>query len=852
MKFNGVEVEWRVRSTRSLGKSKDIKELERVLDSEGSPEVPRSSSLGAKGFLRRFISFGVPAVITAGVMAGVVITDRYLHENPHVKAQLEREQAARMASHLDMSNPWGVFNSDDPTSFLMSLFIGTSTELREKFKKALSKLSTDKLRLLSSLLGAIDFTQSQKEKFARLMVIALSGDRSQDRLTRALDIVEKLSAKKMAKKKTAEADGVQDSISQEGEQDAVLEKEAEEVTDTSSSLLVFLDVQEPAAFDRVLEVLVSLSPDVYESVMGIVASLPSQYTRQLIEVVNELSTGETKTVISVLERVNNLPPLLDQLFQLSNSQIVSTAKVLQSIGTTDLNTFVNLSRGFSRTEFGSVIDVLSATPNDSIFIGVGKKVGANRFAQAAGIASQFQGQYLNNLIGIMDKVSGVAVGDLITVFNKMNSTSSKESIDVLNRLGNSSTQGDLLREATYLSRDNLKKGVEVMDNVKTDSVRQLVTISKGLTKADVKNKLASQLHRLHGVGDGFVAGIRSSEESASIRSPVSVAGVRGKATVRRGKIISNYSFPSYSKGPEQYNMARNRVENLIYKMTIVDSDAINEDLIVQSDDLSDRSLARGAEVFIHLDTGPGKRRARRLVDTYKRIDTDYRETAIDTMHDLDTYEHVNAALDSGTDMDTDLLKDSIAYTEHLRHRLGQREGVAATKRLINVASKVNTNDERRSGLEALKQEREVRVRRILKQVDGNDKIFDEKKIVRISNLYHDLKEEFPQETPTQRTPAIKLADALASSDGLTLGAKSRQGVSRYVTQERKLFRINQYLQEDDESLGRRVEAVTSRPVQVSHRREDNYIIDAPEIIRNEDDQFVELISKSQKAANKNF
>jgi hypothetical protein len=831
-----------------LGKSKDIKDLEKVLGNQGSQGVSSTSTLGWGGWGRRVVTFGVPALVTAGVMASVVMVDLYLHENPEVKARLEREQFARMAGHMDMSNPWGVFDPEDPTSFLMTLFSGTSPELKKKFREAVAKLSPEKLRLLSTLLGAIDFTQSQKEKFARLMVVALSGDRGSERLSRALDIVERLATKKAIRKK-AKATDVEGAVEQEVlEGEPQLEEAIEEdaVSESvGSSLLVFLDVQEPAAFDRVLEVLVALSPDVYESVMGVISDLPAQYTRQLIEVVNELSTSETKTVIGVLERVNNLPPLLDQLFQLSNSQIVSTAKVLEGVGTSNLNTLVDLTRGFSRNEFGTVVDVLGSTSEGGTFIGIGKKIGSNRFAQAAEVAVQFQGQYLNNLIGIMDKVNNVAVGDLITVFNKMNLTTSKESIDVLDRLGNSTTQGDLLREATYLSRENLQKGVEVMDNVKTTSVRQLIEISKGQAKSDVKNKMASQLHRLHGVGDGFIAGVRSQEEAATIRSPVTVAGVRGK-------VISNYAYPSYSNTSETYSLAKNRVENFIYKMTIVGSDSVNEDLILQSDDLSDRSLARGAEVFINLDTGYGKKRARRLVDTYKRVDLAHRETAIDTMHDLDTYEHVNAALDSATEMDNDLLKDSVAYTERLRHRLGQREGVAATKRLINIASKVNTNDERRSGLEALKQEREVRVRRILKQVDGNDDIFDEQKIVRISNIYHDLKEQFPQDTPNQRTPAIKLADALASSDGLTLGAKSRQGTSRYVTQDRKLFRINQYLQETDAELNQRIEAVTSRPVQVSHRREDNFIINSPELIRSEDDQFVELISKPAKRTSKNF
>lgn len=806
------------------------------------------------GWKKYILSFGVPTLITAGVMGGIVIADRYLHENPDLKERLEIQQMARLASHADMSNPWGTYNADDPSSFLMTLFVGTSPELREKFQKALAKLSAEKLQLLSAVLGAIDFTQDQKDKFARLMVVALSGDKGTEKISRALDIFERLGASKVgAKKSQGEEPGSRGTggevLAPDGQTPPGQQPQFQkaELTELASPLLVFLEVQEPAKFDRVLDVLISLSPDVYDSVMGVITDLSPQYTGQLIEVFNDMSTEETQTVTGVLGRVNNLPPLLDKLLQLNTSDIASTSASLENVSTADLNTLVGMLNGFNDSQFGSLVEVLDSTDNAGTFIGVGAKVGSQVFADATEVAAVFDGENLSNLIEIMDGIKTDAVEDLVTVFNKMDESTAEKSISVLDKLNTDSIQEDLLEEATFLKGETLRKGVEVMDDIDTGSVVQMVQLSKGLNEADVKNELADQMHLLHGLGDGVIAGIRSEEEFFSIREPTAVAGVRGK-------VIDEYVVPSYSRGSEDYAMSRNRVMRLLFKMTIIDDFSIVRDLLKESAQLSKRSLARGAEVFINLDTGPGKTRARRLVDTYKRLDLNYKETAIDTMHDLDTYEHVNAALDSGHLMDDELLKDSIWYTENLRYRLGQEEGVAATKRLINVASLVNTNEDRRKGLDALQQESEVRVRRMLKQVDGHKDIFDGPRVVRMTNVYHELKDEFLNAPAGEEAQdrAVKLADALSGSEGVTLGSKGRSGASRYVTQETKLMRIGEYLSGTDAKLDNAVNFVTERAVQVTHTREDDFPINTPELVRDEDGQVVELIYKAGRTSPKNF
>ena len=244
---------------------------------------------------------------------------------------------------------------------------------------------------------------------------------------------------------------------------------------------------------------------------------------------------------------------------------------------------------------------------------------------------------------------------------------------------------------------------------------------------------------------------------------------------------------------------------------------LNVDLLEYSDELDDRGLVRGADVYIDLDTGTNNDRARRLVETYGRVDVNYRTSAIDTLHDIDV-PHVSAAVDIAHVADDQLAEDSIRFAERLKYRLGEKGGLDATQRAINIATRVDNNESCRKGLEALNMERDVRIRRILKQVDGveeplykdydtslsesanfsGDPPFNGSRIERMTDTYLELQRETPASSPVQRTPAFELADALSGSEGVTLGATDRGGLSRFVTQHRKLFRIAEYLDESQE------------------------------------------------------
>ena len=523
--------------------------------------------------------------------------------------------------------------------------------------------------------------------------------------------------------------------------------------------------------------------------------------------------------------------------------------ILEDVPASDVNLLASLVSGFSRNDFLALISIAEKTNNAKLamLLNVGKQLSSSTFASATRMVDDFNGAYASKAIDIMGNLNSADITSLTSMQNRLTGEDAKKGIDVLHELRNGSSQSDLLKEAGYLSRENLSKGIQVMDDVKIETVAQMVTISKGLNNSRSKNQLADQLYRIRNPYDDSVRGT-----VYTVRTPTAVAGVRGKARFEATNtseadstaysVAYPYKPPKLSSEPKKQTVQR--IEKLVQKIVDINDNQLNEKLLERSDDLDNRGLVRGADVYIDLELGNDQKRAHRLVDTYGRTDVQYRTSAIDTLHDLDK-KHVNAAVDIVSVSDDKLLKDSITFSERLKVRLGDKEGLDATARAINVASRVETNTERQRGLDALSMERDVRVRRILKQVDGNmeppaldapaisDKIlFDHARINRITDLYLDLRDKVPQDSPSQRTPAIELADVLSSSEGLTLGAKDRAGTSRYITQERKLFRIAQYLDEPQVTLDFRVTNITDRPIQVTHANEDNFIVKNPDAVKD--------------------
>jgi len=345
---------------------------------------------------------------------------------------------------------------------------------------------------------------------------------------------------------------------------------------------------------------------------------------------------------------------------------------------------------------------------------------------------------------------------------------------------------------------------------------------------------------------------------------------------------------------------------LINQLYNINDTSLNTELLDVSDDLSDLSLYRGAEVITAIDinandlskpSSDGTRfkteqavtlskssrqntRVHRLVTIQRQLNRKERSSAIDTLHDLDSKEHRKAAIDLGFYADKPLLADSIAYTENLRFRLGHDDGLDASKRLIVLASRINENSlseydqsrdsqeetfltlnkARQAGLDALQNERESRVRQILKQTTKESDVYGNTRtyasggnILRIISLYRRLDSMEPKSNPFERTRAAELADALSSSDGITLGPSGLAGVSRVVTQETKIRRMNEYLSQSYSELwNRRVIGLTDRPILVSHRIENEFEIPDPENIKKDTRAKPQVVLIKPKSTNTGF
>jgi hypothetical protein len=810
--------------------------------------------LASPMFRKKFLVFGLPSLLVAGTLGGIALMDHFLFQNPNIEKQLLAKQNSYGARLLDMSNPWGTLSSDDPAAFLMAMLGSADSTLREKFQQVLGKLTPERLEKLARIFNTIEFSEKQKARFARLLVYVLGSESGAAKLERVFDIMQRLSEAKMAKAKTANDGEMEnqalDQVAKEGlEAPATGEGQtAGEKTGVGDVLVGFLDIEDPAVFDELVEMLIQLPEALYNEIMNIVVSLPPKYSRQLIDLVQSLNANQTKKVVGLLEQMDppKIPPLMDQLFALQTSQLLHVVDVLSEIPSSDLNLLATLISSFSKSDFLALVSIAEKTNNTKLaeLLQVGKRINSSNFASATQMLDSFSGQYVNKAIDIMGNLSNADINSLTNMETRLNNADAKKGIDVLYSLRNASTQSDLLKEAGYLSRENLGRGIQVLDDVKVATVEQVVSVSKGLSNSKSKNQLADQLYRIRNPYDYSVRGT-----VYSVRSPTAVAGVRGKPR-EAGEVVAEttygvaypYKPPQLVKEPDKKLI--NRVENLVQKIVDINDNQLNEKLLEHSDDLDTRGLVRGADVYIDLELGNDQKRAHRLVETYGRTDVQYRTSAIDTLHDIDN-KHVNAAVDIVATSDDKLLKESIEYSERLKARLGNKEGLAATSRAINIASRVETNEERQRGLDALELERDVRVRRILKQVDGNMEplvidapaisdniLFNHKRIMRITDLYHELRDKYPQASPSQRTPAIELADVLAGADGLTLGAKDGAGTSRFITQERKLYRIAQYLDETKEVLDFRVFYITSRPITVLHNQEDNFVVKRPEAIKD--------------------
>lgn len=770
-----------------------------------------------------------PLVFFSVILGSIAYFDSFLFNNPEIKKQILKDQENYQAylQSIMENDPWNNASMNNPRFFILSLFLKADPSLKEKLQKILNEIPDDKISILVNLLLSMELSPEQLSQFAVLLETLLEQGLSAQKIIGLVDLLQNMQeAQALAK---AEAEMEKEKLQASGN----TVQEPISLVDLKQTMIQLLTFDNPEQLNHFLEALVDLPASLYNKVSKLIAKLAVADGEKLISILENLNEVDMRLVITFLSKLpkDALLKIIDRYEVLSSRQIVDVSRILNRLDINTVEKLILYTEDMDTFAFMDTIELI-------------KDLGAGLTRKFLSIAETLSnGFYLEKFVGFIQKHSNrykektlnIAVNfnrdsmkKLINVSQKLNFDLEDEAIDILDDLASPSIQQDLVQEANQLSRANSNKAIDVLNVIGTSSVKKTIKLSKQVKRVS-KNQLAEQMFILK--QPTAVAGVRGkAEETFTIKTPTAVAGVRGK----RGKNkTEDYGTPI----TETTGLSRTSYKNIDRLKKVIDrlhsyrDKQLTTDILDSGKDISDVSLHKAADVFIDLDINSDRNRAKRLVKSYRRIDKSRRENAIDTLDDI-SVKHVTAAIDI-VDQSTDkLLADSIDYTETLKNRLGKTEGLNTTMRAINLAARVKTNDARQRGLDALKQEREVRVKRILIQTDGHNDIFNGRVIKKITGLYEDLNVKDPRRGPGDRTRSDKLADVLSGSNGLTLGASNEGGISRFVTQERKLFRINQYLSDtpaDQEKLDFRVNFITGRPIPVAHppNDQDNFGVKVP-------------------------
>lgn len=781
----------------------------------------------------------VPVGVIFSFLWALSSLDHFLFENPELKKQLEAEAIAYEQSLQDMlkGNPWGTASTADPKIFILTLFKGMNQELKAKLGKILEGLSPEKLRYLVTFLTMVELSDEQLQRFILSIEKILLSNKAAEKINLIGALVPKLIPSLLnAKKVDPSNNNVQNQQLNTllGEANSLeVQQELINTEDKAEFLLQLLTLKDPESLDYLLDVIVEYDTSTYNKIMSILGDLSNENADFFLELIDGLNEREIKALLDFSTKIEgkSINKLMTEFKNLTNSQIMDIVNNVGDLDSKTLNLFAERALNFTDfkknvpvfSEFLSwlsgkyrrlLLEVIAPKVDNELFESIILTLsGPIRVEAGKAIEIMAQSKFTGDIIAKADRL----LGSTLKVYN------AQEAVKILVELGDSSIQRDMVEEADYLNRDNANKSIETFKEIKTGSKKKSIKVSQSINSKS-KNTMASEFFRL---------------KEYRQKDPSAVAGVRGKPDVtRKSKAINTGVDLKYT----EYKRVE-RVEKVIDKVHALNQTDVTQDMLAVSVDVSDKSLKKASDIFIDLDISSDKNRARRLVSTYKRIDKNRRESAIETLDDM-TVEHVSAAVDIGHRADKKLLQDSVDYTTKLRDELGHVEGTRANMRLVNVASKVKTNKDRRDGLAQLKKERESRVKKILIQTDGHPEIFNGQRIVAMTQLYKKLDEQYPKRTVRHRTPAVKLADTLSGSHGLVLGAAPNStGLSREITQETKLFRINQYLSDDpvnQSKLEGRANFLTSRTMEVYHEgavfngnviKEDNFDIQYPDLIK---------------------
>ena len=250
---------------------------------------------------RKSLIFGLPIFLIGGTAIGIYSLDTYLFENPHIEKELIAKSEAYGEGLLDMSNPWGTFNPDDPAAFLMSFMVGADPDLKKRFREALAKVDPEKLERLAMMFNAMELSDAQRTKFANLLIVVMSSEKALQNISRVLDILERL-GKFGSQVGVAGADLLSEASTLEQEEQLEGELPAEEVI-SEPILLGFLDIKDPNDLSNLMEALLELPEDIYHDLMSILPKVDPGDADFLAAFLKELSVSERKRFVNFIVKL---------------------------------------------------------------------------------------------------------------------------------------------------------------------------------------------------------------------------------------------------------------------------------------------------------------------------------------------------------------------------------------------------------------------------------------------------------------------------------------------------------------------------------------------------------------------
>lgn len=722
--------------------------------------------------------------------------DRVFNRNP----DLQQEAIAYFQKRVElmsksMKNEYWSFGEQEGASKeqVMLFFMEMSPAALEQLSELLNQLPPDTLDRLARILSLVELSPEVKQRLVAVLQQLL--ERGALTAETFKPIIEIFDAEK-TKELQEQFAGIQlqkqsfDEQGQDGMAPGEEQPEGEEELITSEiteqkAAEAFVEVFTNVNVDNLemfLEVLADLPPSLQVKVRYLFGLVAQSDAVKLSSVLNRLDTAQVRPVVNNMSRFQPfyIHVLTERFLFSDTGSVVKASDVMVRIDTPTAERLIDVSRSLDNNTFYSLIDIIDALPTSKArdLVKVGESLNnTRRFSSVISTLNRLDTNYKLKVIKVVSGISAGHVDKFLSTSNRMNAGYLKKGLDIVSSQTPQVTE-QILDIWANLKSAGLNASVDVLFDVDAKHFRKAIDVTIDL-KSNQQNSIFIQMNRVQD---------KLSRDDA---------GEPGKVNRDR----------------------RQRLQLLIGKLDLIDDDETTGELAESADGINDKALNQAVDVFLDLNI----KRAKKAAKLYNRLDTTKREWAVDTLDNVQI-NHMKVAVDIVDEAHDNLLNDSVKYSNDLKRRLPKADAYETIERAINVASKVDTVEERYRGLQALTTQRAIQNQRILTQVDGQPDTFQRREIVQMTDNYLEL----------DSGRRDKFADILSGSDGLIMGAEKVSGLSRKITQQRKIFRIQQYYSEVGDNRQRfdeRFEYIARRPIYVPHDSEDDFALENPRWIK---------------------